>query len=114
MESTQGYHAAMNMVMLPMWLLSGAFFPIPAQSDGMPLGQRVLQLMMQCNPMSYIVAGIRRLCTSKNTLGLENAEVRIDWVPTMQASWLVTLGFALAMSALATVLVHRRQKGELQ
>jgi len=114
MESTQGYHAAMNMVMLPMWLLSGAFFPIPAQSDGMPLGQRILQLMMQCNPMSYIVAGIRHLCTPKNTLGIENAEVRIDWIPTMQASWLVTLGFALAMGALATVLVHRRQKGELQ
>jgi ABC-2 type transport system permease protein len=114
MESTQGYHAAMNMVMLPMWLLSGAFFPIPAQSDGMPIGQRILQLMMQCNPMSYIVAGIRHLCTPKNTLGLENAQVRIDWVPTMQASWLVTLGFALAMGFLATVLVHRRQKGELQ
>src|SRR5262249_46896878 len=27
MESTQGFHAIMNLVLLPIWFLSGAFFP---------------------------------------------------------------------------------------
>ncbi|HIM30290.1 MAG TPA: multidrug ABC transporter permease, partial [Planctomycetes bacterium] len=29
MDSTQGFHAIMNLALMPMWLLSGAFFPIP-------------------------------------------------------------------------------------
>lgn len=114
MESTQGYHAAMNMVMLPMWMLSGAFFPIPAALEGMPIGQRILQTMMQWNPMSYIVAGLRHLCTSAHELGIGKAQGRVDWIPTMQSCWIVTTAFALAMLLLATVLMHRRQRGELQ
>jgi len=27
MESTQGFHAIMNLILIPIWLLSGAFFP---------------------------------------------------------------------------------------
>ena len=27
MESTQGFHAIMNLLLIPIWLLSGAFFP---------------------------------------------------------------------------------------
>jgi len=114
MESTQGYHAAMNLIMLPMWMLSGAFFPIPATGEGMPTGQRILQCVMQCNPMSYIVAGIRHLCSDVDPLGAGRVAGRIDWVPTMESSWAVTIGFAIAMIFLATALMHRRQKGELQ
>lgn len=114
MESTQGYHAAMNLIMLPMWMLSGAFFPIPAASDGMPTGQRILQACMQWNPMSYIVAGIRHLSTGAGSSVAENPGSRIDWVPTMQSCWWVSAGFALVMTLVATLLMHRRQKGELQ
>jgi len=114
MESTQGYHAAMNLIMLPMWMLSGAFFPIPAASDGMPTGQRILQTCMQWNLMIYIVAWIRHLSTGAGLLVAENPGGRIDWVPTMQSCWCVSAGFALVMALLATLLMHRRQKGELQ
>ena len=31
-ESTQGFHAIMNLILIPIWLLSGAFFP----STGVP------------------------------------------------------------------------------
>src|SRR5262249_8737180 len=31
-ESTQGFHAIMNLILIPIWLLSGAFFP----SNGTP------------------------------------------------------------------------------
>ena len=35
LDSTQGFHAIMNLLLMPMWLLSGAFFPIPPLgSDG--------------------------------------------------------------------------------
>ena len=26
-ESTQGFHAIMNLILIPIWMLSGAFFP---------------------------------------------------------------------------------------
>lgn len=31
MDSTQGFHAVMNLFLIPMWLLSGAFFPASGQ-----------------------------------------------------------------------------------
>jgi ABC-2 type transport system permease protein len=34
MESTQGFHAIMNLVLMPMWFLSGAFFPRPVRRRG--------------------------------------------------------------------------------
>ena len=35
-ESTQGFHAIMNLILIPIWLLSGAFFP----ADGAPFWLR--------------------------------------------------------------------------
>jgi len=45
-DSTAGYHAVMNLLLLPMWFLSGALFPI----DTAPL---VMKLVMYVNPMTY-------------------------------------------------------------
>jgi ABC-2 type transport system permease protein len=107
MDSTQGYHAAMNMVMLPMWLLSGAFFPIPVFDASQPLGQRLLHGVMRCNPMTYVVSGIRHLMTpGTNPVN--------SWLASPTASWLMTFLFAAAMLLLATWIVQRRQKGEYQ
>ncbi|MFM8572381.1 MAG: hypothetical protein ACKOAU_12350, partial [Pirellula sp.] len=64
--------------------------------------------------MSYIVAGIRHLCDGAEGVGEGRVSGRVDWVPTMSSSWLVTLVFALMMMVLATALMHRRQKGEFQ
>jgi ABC-2 type transport system permease protein len=33
LQSTQGFHAIMNLMLMPLWLLSGAFFPL----TGVPL-----------------------------------------------------------------------------
>jgi ABC-2 type transport system permease protein len=51
-DSTQGFHAVMNLVLVPLWLLSGAFFP----ATGGPLW---LQWVMRANPLTYGVAGLR-------------------------------------------------------
>lgn len=51
-ESTQGFHAVMNLLLVPLWLLSGAFFP----ATGGPLW---LQWVMRVNPLTYGVAALR-------------------------------------------------------
>ncbi len=49
MESTQGFHAIMNLVLMPLWLLSGAFFPVPALSADSPIGQTAMHWVMRLN-----------------------------------------------------------------
>ncbi len=53
MSSTQGFHAIMNLFLLPLWFLSGALFPPGGAIGG--LGK-----IMALNPLSYGLAGIRR------------------------------------------------------
>ncbi len=53
MNSTQGFHAIMSVFLMPMWLLSGAFFP------GGETGW--LAWVIRLNPLTYGVAGLRRL-----------------------------------------------------
>jgi ABC-2 type transport system permease protein len=53
LDSTQGYHAIMMILLLPAWVLSGAMFPLSQD-------QAVLSWLMRFNPMSYMVDGVRR------------------------------------------------------
>lgn len=53
MNSTQGFHAVMSVFLMPLWLLSGSFFP------GGESGW--LSWVIRCNPLTYGVAGLRRL-----------------------------------------------------
>ena len=36
-DSVQGFHAIMNIVLMPMWLLSGSFFPVGGAPVWLPL-----------------------------------------------------------------------------
>jgi ABC-2 type transport system permease protein len=51
-ESTQGFHAIMNLLLLPIWMLSGAVFPL----TGAPGWLRWTTLM---NPLTYAVTALR-------------------------------------------------------
>jgi ABC-2 type transport system permease protein len=53
LQSTQGFHAIMNLILMPLWLLSGAFFPL----TGVPLW---LEWLMRINPITYGMAALRR------------------------------------------------------
>ena len=53
LDSSQGFHAIMGVLLFPMWLLSGAFFP--AEGSGW------LKWIIAINPMTYGVAGLQRL-----------------------------------------------------
>jgi ABC-2 type transport system permease protein len=52
-ESTQGFHAIMNLILIPIWLLSGAFFP----AEGAP---GWLWWTMKLNPLTYGMTALRR------------------------------------------------------
>ena len=51
-DSVQGFHAVMNLLLVPMWLLSGAFFP----PSGAPAW---LAAVMRANPLTYGVSALR-------------------------------------------------------
>src|SRR2546429_1929332 len=63
MDSTQAFHAIINLFLIPLWLLSGAMFPI----SGASLWLRVL---MRINPLTYGVEALRQLLypTNQNSL----------------------------------------------
>lgn len=53
MDSTQGFHAIMNLFLIPLWLLSGALFPASGAAGW-------LGTLMQLNPLSYGIASLRQ------------------------------------------------------
>ena len=52
LDSTQGFHAVMNLLLMPMWILSGALFP----PHGAPAWLRGVML---ANPMSHALDSMR-------------------------------------------------------
>jgi len=52
LNSIQGFHAIMNLVLFPMWLLSGALFPLASA----PVW---LKVVMYLNPLTYGVSFLR-------------------------------------------------------
>ena len=105
MESTQGFHAIMNLLLMPMWLLSGAFFPVPPASAAG--GQWVLHWIMRLNPLTYSVAGLRELMGSG---GVTDS----FWAPTAQTCWAVTIILAVGAFWMACRISRQRVQGDLQ
>jgi ABC-2 type transport system permease protein len=89
MDSTSGFHAIMNLLLVPMWMVSGALFPM-ATAHGW------IRAIMWANPLTYSVALLNGL------LGIG------DPTPGPAASLLVTAAFGLALLAAAGILAARR------
>ncbi len=108
MESTQGFHAIMNLVLMPLWLLSGAFFPIPAILEGGDVGQWLLHWAMRLNPITYSVAGVRQMMFDYN-FGMA------FWTPqSLLFCWAVTILFACVAFSAAVRTARKRVQGEYQ
>lgn len=105
MDSTQGFHAIMSVFLLPMWLLSGAFFPHGEEG--------VLGWIVRINPLTYGVAGLRRLLEFSSTSGAAAAANPADALPSLPLCWIVSLLFALLMLALAWQVAKARTTGDL-
>lgn len=52
MDSSQGFHAVVNLFLIPLWLLSGALFPLSGASGWM-------RAVMRANPLTYGVDALR-------------------------------------------------------
>ncbi len=91
MDSTAGYHAMMNILLMPMWFLSGAVFPAATAPIWM-------KIVMALNPLTYghqLVAGL-----------LLGGDAPTGLVP-MWAAGLIVTGFAVVMVQLSTRLASR-------
>ena len=106
MESTQGFHAIMNLLLMPMWLLSGAFFPAPALSVADSPSQIALHWVVKLNPVSYCVAGVRQLLVDVD-------QFDDVWMPGMTTCWIVAIVFALLTFGVAWKISEARTTGDL-
>ena len=94
LDSTQGFHAIMNLFLIPLWLLSGAVFP----PSGAP---EWLQWVMTFNPLSYGVAAVRwSLYGSEQYAAMGG--------PTPALSLTIVVAFAVAMFCVALWVTHKR------
>jgi ABC-2 type transport system permease protein len=103
MDSTQGFHAIMSVFLLPMWLLSGAFFPP---------GDNVIGWMIRLNPLTYAVAGLRRLLYFNAPSDLHAAAIAAN-LPSAWTCAVVTVLFVIGMFWLAWRVSARRTAGDL-
>ncbi len=81
LDSTQGFHAIMNLLLLPMWVLSGAFFP----ASGVPSG---MAWIMRLNPLTYGMAALRRAMYPGNPAA-------VGPIPEMVLALGITVAFCL-------------------
>jgi ABC-2 type transport system permease protein len=93
MQSTQGFHAIMNTILIPIWLLSGAFFP----TTGVPVW---LAWVMWINPLTYGMAALRRCLYLTHTAAAGT-------VPALVPSLGVTLFFGAVTLLVAVYTAHR-------
>jgi ABC-2 type transport system permease protein len=110
LDSTQGFHAIMNLLLMPMWLLSGAFFPIPSLGAGSTVAEVVIHWVMCLNPVSYVVAGLRQLMFGDVLAEAQGSSV--FWRPTLLVCWTVSCLFAAAMFLAACGTAGRRKKNQ--
>lgn len=94
LDSTQGFHAIMSIFLMPLWLLSGAFFP--GDSSGW------LSWVIRLNPLTYGVAGLRRLLYSGREIPGSSG------LPGMGTCLGVTLLFCAACISISVWQTHRR------
>jgi len=91
MDSTAGFHAVINLFLIPLWLLSGSMFPI----SGASLWIRVL---MRINPLTYGTDALRMLLYQAELTGSLPLNVNL----------LVLAVFAMVMFGLCFLVANRR------
>jgi ABC-2 type transport system permease protein len=90
MDSTQAFHAIVNLFLIPLWLLSGALFPLNGASGW-------IRLLMRANPLTYGNEALRALL-------FPGAGVLLP----VQTSLAILAGFSAMMFAGAFFVANRR------
>mgnify|MGYP003932406687 FL=1 len=96
-NSSQGFHAVMNLVLFPMWILSGALFPPSGASQW-------VKWVMMMNPLAYGVSAVRHILYPENL-------ILAAGFPPLFYSVLVTVLFGLFAFGLSLILVFRPSRG---
>ncbi|HUB33589.1 MAG TPA: ABC transporter permease [Bryobacteraceae bacterium] len=91
MDSTSGFHAVMNLLLVPMWMVSGALFPISTAHG-------FVKALMWVNPLTYSISLLNFV------LGLPNAE------PGPALSLVVTAAFGLLLLFASGLLAAQKSK----
>ena len=93
LDSTQAFHAIINLFLIPLWMLSGSLFPASGASQW-------IALVMRANPLTYGVEALRTTLYPElgSGLGLSTPECIA-----------VLGGFAFVMFAIAFLMVNRRR-----
>jgi len=98
LNSTQGYHVVMSVLLIPLWVLSGAMFPASGARGG-------IGALMKWNPVAYGVAGLRR-----GLYGARFGELSSTGLGSSAAlELLVVTAFAIVAVAAAARLCARRR-----
>ena len=95
-DSVQGFHAMMNLLLIPMWLLSGAVFPASGAAGW-------IRIVMAINPLTYGVSALRIVLSSDIPLSAHH-----PGEPSLLFSLALIGGFAIAVAGASVVLVDRR------
>jgi ABC-2 type transport system permease protein len=90
MDSSQAFHGIVNLFLIPLWLVSGALFPITGASGW-------IQVIMRLNPLTYGVAALRALMYPGADSGFP-----------LSSDIATLLLFSLVMFGLAFLVVNRR------
>jgi ABC-2 type transport system permease protein len=90
MDSSQAFHGIVNLFLIPLWLLSGALFPLEGASGW-------IRIIMRLNPLTYGVEALRGLL-------YPDAETTFP-LPSAMATLLL---FSLVMFGLALLMANRR------
>jgi ABC-2 type transport system permease protein len=98
MSSTQGFHAIMNLFLMPLWFLSGALFTPQTAWTG-------LRWVMRVNPLSYGLAGLQRAVFR----GSASAAL-----PSWGVIGAVTVAFAALMLWLCARIASKNTAADLQ
>ena len=96
MDSTAGYHAVMSVVFIPMWLLSGALFPIESSATW-------LAWVMQFNPVTYAMTSIRHALYEPAHMLVQNRE--------FLTALGVTFGWTLLTTGASVLTARMRPRG---
>ena len=97
MDSTAGYHGIMMLFLMPMLLLSGAFFPM---QDAHP----AMAWLQWINPMTYGVGALRHV--------LQDEAGIVAGLPSFATCSIGTVLFAVVMFLLGSWIVTRRSARE--
>ncbi len=90
MDSSQAFHGIVNLFLIPLWLLSGALFPLAGASGW-------IRIIMRLNPLTYGVEALRGLL-------YPGAETTFPLSSSMSTLVL----FSLVMFGLAFLMANRR------